>query len=276
FGKSKDDGSLILLRRGVLDTRSGRHPDSSADDVRRAIDAKSARAGDPASLAGRQLRIIQFAGPIRRDWIDRLTATGSTIVGYIPNYAYMIRGGAAELGRVAAMDGGLNADDARPLSWIGKLNPSWKIDPIYDDDLLDRAKSSGALSDHTAELETPAVNVEGELLDVPETAGATSSIYAQPSSVVRSERRFRNFIVLSVVTKADRLIGIAGFEEVLFIGPGRFASLHDERSDQIVAANLAASGTQPSGPGYLAWLHSKGLDVPSGFLIDVADTGLDK
>src|SRR6185437_1842263 len=51
----------------------------------------------------------------------------------------------------------------------------------------------------------------------------------------------------------------------------------DERQDQIVAGNL--SGTNLVGPGYLAWLASKGFTQAqfdaSGFVVDVADSGID-
>src|SRR6185437_11398185 len=51
----------------------------------------------------------------------------------------------------------------------------------------------------------------------------------------------------------------------------------DERQDQIVAGNL--NGTVPSGPGYLAWLASKGFTQAqfdaSGFVVDVVDSGID-
>jgi len=51
----------------------------------------------------------------------------------------------------------------------------------------------------------------------------------------------------------------------------------DERQDQIMAANL--SGSSPAGPGYLAWLASKGFTQAqfesSGFVVDVTDSGID-
>ena len=58
------------------------------------------------------------------------------------------------------------------------------------------------------------------------------------------------------------------------ITPYSTPRLLDERSAQIVAGNL--SGGQPSGPGYLAWLGSKGFGTPTpNFAIDVTDEGLD-
>ncbi|MEI8255861.1 MAG: S8 family serine peptidase, partial [Deltaproteobacteria bacterium] len=52
----------------------------------------------------------------------------------------------------------------------------------------------------------------------------------------------------------------------------------DERQDQIIAGNLT-NGAAPSGPGYLAWLASKGFTQAqfdeSGFVVDLSDSGID-
>ncbi len=67
---------------------------------------------------------------------------------------------------------------------------------------------------------------------------------------------------------------LAADPAVVAITPYSTPRLLDERSAQIVAGNL--SGGQPSGPGYLAWLGSKGFGTPTpNFAIDVTDEGLD-
>jgi hypothetical protein len=267
-------GDLILLRRGALPTRSRADLDTSAHDVLSAT--TGAHDGDfprpAAGATGKQLRMVQFSGPIKREWIEQLLTTGSKIVGYIPNYAYVIRGNAAELARVADMDGRFSTDDAHPVTWMGRFDPAWKIDPVYDDEFLASARSTGSAGAGPG----PMLSVEIELLDVPEAASAIGSIYAASSSLDLGERRFRGFVVLSVSLPADRLADVAGLEEVLSIQSRAGFSLHDERSAQIVAGNLTADGKEPIAPGYLSWLHSKGLDVAANFLIDVSDTGLDK
>src|SRR6185295_3047268 len=56
------------------------------------------------------------------------------------------------------------------------------------------------------------------------------------------------------------------------------ARLMDEAQGQIMAAQLLAGGTQPSGPGYLAWLASLGFPGanPFPFVVDVTDDGVDR
>ncbi len=45
-----------------------------------------------ATGAGKQMRLIQFAGPIRPEWYKALVDTGVRIVTYIPNNAYLVYG----------------------------------------------------------------------------------------------------------------------------------------------------------------------------------------
>src|SRR6185503_10131357 len=85
---------------------------------------------------------------------------------------------------------------------------------------------------------------------------------------------YRNLVVS---LPSDQLDTIAAQSDVVSIQPYVKPKLRDERQDQIIAGNL--SGTAPSGPGYLNWLASKGFTQAqfdaSGFVVDVADSGID-
>lgn len=246
--------NLILLRRHAVDTEERVDLDTSREDSR------------PLTVMHattiRQTRIIQLAGPIKAAWIDSLRATGVEIVGYVPNNAYIIRGGPRELARVAQLDAGHDSDDARPIRWMGRLAALQKLDPLYTDEML--ASPSGAN-----------VDVEIELLDSPDSAAAIKAI-DKAAQTTNTARRFFSFVVISATMPTSKLLDIAGFDEVLFVGPASETRLQDERSVQIVAGNLTTDQTQPSGPGYLTWLASKGLDAGSDFVLDVTDSGLDR
>src|SRR6185369_13750294 len=243
--------NLILFKRGDLDTEARIDLDTSIED--------RSPLGVNSATASKHTRIIQFGGAIRRAWIDALRATGVEIVSYVANNAYIIRGGRRELARVAELDAGAGADEARPIRWMGRLEPSQKVDPTYTDEMLRR--STGA-----------EVEVEIELVDSPESEAIVKAL----SNSVSQPRRFLNLMVIRATIPLDRLLEIAAIDEVQFVGPASMISLHDERSAQIVAGNLTADQTQPSGPGYMSWLTSYGLDAQSDFVVDVTDSGLDR
>jgi subtilisin-like proprotein convertase family protein len=72
----------------------------------------------------------------------------------------------------------------------------------------------------------------------------------------------------------DEIMRLAADPAVLLVEPYATPTLLDERASQIAAANLSAG--VPTGPGYLAWLASKGFPGTTfDFAIDVTDEGLD-
>lgn len=256
---SSNSADAILFNRGALLTRARRDLDTSAED-------SITRPGELSALSGsarNETRIIQFAGPIKRQWIERLRATGAEIIAYIPNNAYIIRGASDAIKNTARLDAGEAANAARPIRWMGRFEAISKIDPAYSDEFL-AAKP-------VAELD-----VEIELIDSPDMSESIERIIQLASKINSEPRRFLKFVVLSLTIPAERLMSIASLDEVLFIGPARRFAPEDERSAQIIAANLTPDKMQPSGPGYLSWLAALGLDTQPDFALDVTDTGLDR
>ncbi|MFL6274261.1 MAG: S8 family serine peptidase [Blastocatellia bacterium] len=253
---SRDVG-MIRLRRGAIDTRARRDLDTSAQDRQAPRAALSAQ-----SHAAAELRLVQFAGPIKGRWIDQLTAGGAEVVGYVPDYAYLIRATPTALARIALLDAGEMADDARPLRFMGRLTALHKLDPAFSDAVLAAPGDLG-------------INVEIELLDGADVDQTIAGIISRATAVVRAPRRFLKFVVLTVNLPTVQLLDIAESSSVLFINPAAPFRTHDERSAQIIAGNLTGDGAQPAAPGYMSWLAAQGLNTSPDFAIDVCDTGLD-
>jgi Subtilase family len=253
------DANTIRLRRGLIDTRLRRDLDTSAEDRRN----PSAELAATSRATPGELRLVQFSGPTKRQWLDHLEAAGAEIISYVPNYAYLIRAAPAALRRLALLDAGEMTDDARPLRWMGRLEARHKLDAAFSDEWL--AAPSRANLD-----------VEIELLDGAEVQQTIAQIVARSAGLIRAPRRFLKFVVFSVSLAADQLLDIGESSDVLFINPARPFTTKDERSAQIIAANLTADDTQPAGPGYMDWLAAKDLNSAPDFLIDISDTGLDR
>ncbi|MGA9770828.1 MAG: S8 family serine peptidase [Blastocatellia bacterium] len=256
---SSNNPNSILFKRGALDTRALGQLDTSAEDAR----ASAVELSVLSVSARSELRVIQFAGPIKRAWVERLQAAGAEIVSYIPNNAYIIRGTSGALRRVAMLDAREAADEARPVRWMGRFQAIHKIDPAYTDEMI--AARAGAN-----------IDVEIELFDSVDAKTSIERINSLASGVNREPRRFLKFVVLSLTIPAEELINIASLGDVLFVGPVFPFATEDERSAQIIAANLTPDGTQPTGPGYMSWLASKSLNTQSDFVIDITDSGLDR
>src|ERR1044072_3236824 len=151
---SLNDPHLILLRRGVIDTRAHRKSDSSFEDSL-ALEKTLA----PQSLEAKtQMRLVQFAEAVKPEWLEQLKATGAAIVAYVPNNTFLIRGDAGQLARVAQLEAQGKVSETQPIRWMSHLQPLQKIAPELD------AALSGDGNQYVA--------VDIELCDAPETASA--------------------------------------------------------------------------------------------------------
>ena len=101
-----DDNNVVLLNSGSIDTTT---PEAQA--------MRSAASGG----GGKQMRLVQFPGPIRPDWYQALGDTGVRIVTYIPNNAYLVYGEPSALLSVQALGRSIIQWDA-PYSSVHRLS----------------------------------------------------------------------------------------------------------------------------------------------------------
>ena len=154
--------SLILFRRESLDTAARSDLDTANEDR----ESMTVLRLSPA----KEMRLVQFAGPIKSASFDALRKTGAEIVGYIPNNAYIIRGDSLHLAAVAALDKRNDSNETHPIKWMGRLPSIEKIDPAFTDDQLASETS---------------VAVEIELIDSPDSASSVEFIRRAASTVNR-------------------------------------------------------------------------------------------
>jgi subtilisin family serine protease len=248
--------NLILLKREPIDTAARPDLDVADEDARSSLQSLTREDHEVAA------RIVHFEGPIEKVWVESLKTTGVQIIGYLSNNAYIVLGSARQLGRIANLHSSLEKS-GRPIRWIGRFLPLQKIDPAFSEEMLGDAAGGSA-------------TVEIELADTAQAAAAVDYINSVAIVQVPTQRRFQRFLVVSATLPVARLLSIAAFQTVLYVGPTSSRRPLDERSAQIAAGGLNADQSQPVGAGYASWLAATGLDSPNDFLIDFTDTGLDR
>ena len=197
------------------------------------------------------LYLVQMRGPIKADWFEWLDRNFQ-VVTYIPSNAYLVRASRESLaGLKPAGSGGPDF-----VQWIGPYKSGYKLSPRISLD------SNGSF-DVTVQLIKTA-DLGQDLADI-ETLSESGPGHGV--SVL-------NFVDVTVSTNREGIARLAGMSNVVWIEPATETRTFDERQDQIIAGNFA--GTQLSAPRYLGWLHSRGLDVPPDFIIDLADSGIDQ
>jgi subtilisin-like proprotein convertase family protein len=211
---------------------------------RRSLAAK----GTPRSGRVQGLALVQFVGPVKPSWLERMLGTGVRVVHYAAQNAYVVHGDGQALDELAGLVG---TDPA--VRAIVPLEPE------------DKAESGV--------LEEPRARVAIQTLAGDDGAGPRGRVaragreLREPESAVGLRTQF-------VEIDGASLRSLARDPGVIAIEPYGFPHLLDERAAQIVGGNL--TGEVPSGTGYLSFLSGEGFPAATfDFVIDVTDEGLD-
>ncbi len=241
--ETSDDASL---RAAGADRRDDmRDVATAAGAVDPAERASLARKGAPDR--DEVLALVQFVGPPKDAWLERLRATGALIVTYQAENAYVVHARGAAVGRLAGLVGTDPAVRAVvPLGAVDKVEGAAEGAARYAVSTIAGAPGSDARE--AAAAEGPAVGA----------ATTTRGLRTQ-------------YLELSPSGVAE----LARDPAVVAIERDAPPTPADERADQIVAGNLTPPAlTQPSAPSYLAW-HNARITAPFDATIDVTDSGLD-
>ncbi|WNG38694.1 S8 family serine peptidase [Archangium violaceum] len=213
--------------------------------------AKSLR-GMKKMAAGKSFHIVHFDGPVRPEWYKALEATGVQVVSYIPNNAYLVYG---DVGAMTSLQKHITA--APTIRWDGEYLDDYKLHPTVNT------------------VTTAAYSIQ--LIQDDETNGATLDLIRKLQTREPVVRKSLGYV--NVVAYVDRkaINEIVQRPDVLSIQPRIQPKKFDERQNMIIAGQV--TGTNPTGPGYLTWLASKGFTqeqfTASAFGVDVSDSGLD-
>jgi subtilisin-like proprotein convertase family protein/subtilisin family serine protease len=209
-------------------------------------------AADRASLADKDapardevLALVQFVGPPKDPWLERLRATGARIVTYQAENAYLVHASGAEVDRIAELVGTDPAVRAViPMTAADKVEAEAAGTARYAVSTLSGGDGSPARDDAAA---------AGPEVSAPTSVGSLRTQYLELAP--------------------DEVERLARDPAVVTIEPDAAPELNDERGAQIVAGNLNAF-LGPSAPSYLAW-HNARFAPPFNFAIDVTDSGVD-
>ncbi len=207
----------------------------------------------------RRLRIVQFTGPVKDAWLDALRATGAHVISYLPNDAYAVSAGPLAFAQLATF-----ATQPYVLA-VSPYEPAMKLRP---------------------ELRPPFASRDGvykvtvQVIADAEADAFAASLATRAIEVVTAPNAVAGYVNVALTVNGDVMFELARDHHVFAIEPVLTPKLLDEAQGQIMAGNLNAAGTQPTGAGYLAWLGGKGFpgagQDPFDFVVDVTDDGIDK
>ncbi len=230
----RDDMREVGLPDAEIDPRSDR----------RSLAAKASSDRDE------ELVLVQFVGPVKDAWRERLEATGVRIVQYAAENGYVVHARGGEADRLADLVG---------------------ADPTV------RAVVPVGAGDKVP----PGLTAGGENAVAVQTLAGPAGAGARADARGAGARLQQGSSVGALAVQYLRLGGaevarLAADPSVMSITPWSAPRLLDERSAQIVAGNVIAGGAGLEPPGYTDWLAERNFpESQPGFVVDVTDSGLD-
>ncbi len=208
-----------------------------------------------------RLWLVQFAAPVRDEWLAGLRQVGLIPVAYVPDQAWLVYGRAPE-SRLSALDSAM----AKSVNWQGAYHPYYRLAPVLRPDA--KPAPQGEV-DVTVQVFAGAENLEAFLEQL---EGWASAHYGE-------RERVMNLINVRLRLPAWRLQDVAALPAVVNVEPLLIPELLDEIQGQVLAGNyvLSSGKVVAESPGYLDWLTAQGFPTdPEAYpLVDVMDDGLD-
>ncbi|NOT02285.1 MAG: S8 family serine peptidase [Phycisphaerales bacterium] len=227
------DDDAFMLRLG----------DRRFDPIREGASAMSEPAATESDGFG--LRLIQFDGPAKAEWLDALRAGGAQVVSYVHPFAYVIWSRASD--GPAATDGGA-------IRWSGAFETEYR--------LLPRARRLADLP-----VEVHIVTYRGADVDA-----VAERLRQWQATTIRRRVVDERFEIIGCIISGSRLVDVASLPGVYSVQPvPQDGGARGEMSCQVNVNNI--DGNNLAVPGYDTWLSIAGL-MGTGVVMANVDLGV--
>lgn len=223
--------------------------------------AKALRSAAVGGSSGKRLHLVQFAGPIKQEWVDALEADGLQVVTYIPNNAYLVWGESAGVARLQS-----RAADVKKsaVQWEAPWQDNWKLAPSV---LAD--EKSGR---EVARLLSVQLVADKEANDL-----TLAALRAAGAYFLRDPWTSPGYVNFDIQLAPSALGVLTARPDVVSIHRHYDFTKKDESQARVLAG--AISGNAPTAGNYLSTLAGWGFTQAqfdaSGLAVDVSDDGVD-
>jgi hypothetical protein len=257
----RDDLNVLILRSATIDT--------TADDAPGTLLAGGSSVTSATPDAS-QFRLVQFVGPVKSQWLDKLRGAGLEPVAYVPNNGYLVRADADASKRLLQLSRSANAAGESFIQWEGPFEEGYKIHPRLAEQMDTEPLSEVSVAIQIVRS-SPSSRRTRPSADI-----AVRTAVALASSLVGKAYQVGGFTNVRMKILAGAIGRLAAIPGVVNIEPWTPPQLFDEQSSQILANALSDDGKRARSPGFMTWLSSHGFQSRFGFAIDVTDTGVDR
>ncbi len=224
----------------------------------------------PETAAGPSLQLVQFVGPVKKEWLDALAARGIAPVQYVASNGYLVWADEAAQAELAAL--------RRSAGWLQYAAPYQsflKVDPA----LRQRLAANAAAGDEVdVTVQVYRHDGAGETRQFVQERTVLPSAQQGPLGAGVPNHRWVPILKyenLSLRVRLADVVAIAARADVTFVGITPTFRQMDEKQDVILAGDFAPG---PASIDYAQFLTGLGFPQdPAAYpIVDVTDSPVDE
>jgi subtilisin family serine protease/murein tripeptide amidase MpaA len=238
-GESLTERSTIKLQSIEFD------PTTEAPVVPEAMEFSSVGAG----LTEENYWIVQFVGPVKPDWIDKVRKLGGKVGDYIPDNAFLVQMTRGVKDQVSQLEF---------VRWVGPYQPAYKISPLLmgvRGRISPSALRSSTISEEVSKP-SPTGNLRVLLHKSDDAAEVSHEIEDLGGTVISTERNF-----LRVSLDTNKIVALARLPSVEWIEPYSRPKLFNDVAAGIISVKPIWNNHELDGEGQIIAVADTGLDT---------------
>lgn len=186
-------------------------------------------------------QIVQFRGPVEPAWAAQAEAVGATLLGYLPENAYVARATPEAVAKLRSLPS---------VRWVGPYRPAYKLAPA-----LGRAARALAVD---GGLAVTVVAFPGE------DPAALAALLAAQGATLDELAATPLGVIARATLPADALAAVAQAPAVSWVEPYVAPQLANAQGRKIMNAESVWSSNGLFGAGQIVAISDSGLDVQGG------------
>jgi len=220
------------------------------------------------TAAGAGLEVVQFVGPVKKEWLDALAARGIAPVHYVASNGYIVWADEAAQAQLANLRNTSN--------WLQYASPFYaflKVDPRLQQQL-----TAGSNDEVDVTVQIYRHDGDGATRQFVESKGLVPSAQQGPigaGTVSYAWTPILKFANLSLRVRVADIAAIAERPDVTFVGAKPTFKMMDEKQDIILTGDFTPS---PASVDYLQFLIDHGFSQdPNAYpIVDLTDSTIDE
>ncbi len=211
--------------------------------------------------AGAGLRIIQFNGPVKQQWLNNLTQHGVKLIHYVANNGYLVW---ADATATQALDSLQSREQFIQFNqpYTAQFKKGKTIDRVMREPQSTQSNTT--------------INVVVQLADSPENGRSKAVINQLAHKVNAPWRQVMKFHSTRITVSVKDLPTLLNLVDSFWVSEYFERTLNDEVQNMILTGDLTPDGSQPAMTGYDSFLINKGFSTNAADypVVDVTDDGI--